>query len=44
VVPAILHLAVNRIVGTDAGQEGRVAYLWQRTLEGLLATAAGSGG
>jgi len=37
-IPVLLHLAINRLLGTDADQEGRIVYLWQRTLEGLEAT------
>jgi hypothetical protein len=40
--PVLVHLAVNRMLGTDADQEARVVYLWQRTLEGLRATGAGA--
>jgi hypothetical protein len=39
ILPALLHLSANRLVGTAAELEARACYYWERALDGVVARA-----
>jgi thiopeptide-type bacteriocin biosynthesis protein len=39
ILPALVHLTANRLVGTAPDLEARACYFWERALDGVLARA-----